>query len=513
MADREKSLFRKTKCVGTWMMALLALFPAALSATESVTASAGGTGGNPYTIDCGRTQAMVGVQGDIATSSTAAYVVGSIQAMCVGLNADGSWNGTPAPAPRIAGVYRATAPVSILCSQNHAVSAISGRSGLYVDSLRIQCAPLVEPGHLSGVGSVHSGEIGGRAGNAFGPFFCPSDKPGKGFTGKAGDWIDSVALVCDYPPVADPVVKSLTLNPNSPVDVKGIPLNSRSVVGGTAVNGSVTLNANAPSSGTLVNLSMSVPNVAAFQSNPITVPSGTKTAPFVVDTNPVSSNKTTSISATPNTGSLSAAALTVQEPSLQSLSLSTTKTSPGGSVTGTVTLSGKAFSGGVAVILTSSDTAAATVPATVTIPQNQTAGTFPVTVGSANQNGCSVVSAAYNQVRQDGILAVRIPGNAAFGLAVTSTSGSQATATVSFPAPSDSSRTLSLVSSKPATASVPPSVTVVPFPPGTTTANFTISTSGASPPLDCAAITASDGKGNQNSLFLSMGGRSVSAVN
>lgn len=278
---------------------------------------------------------------------------------------------------------------------------------------------------------------------SFGSFLCTSNKPGKGFTDKADQWVDRVALVCDYPSGAAPVVKTLSLNSNS-------------VVGGTTVNGTVTLNANALSGGRSVNLSMSVLNVATFQSNPITVPSGTKTTPFVVNTNPVSSNVTTSISASPNTGSLSAAALTIQPPSLQSLSLSTTRTSPGGSVTGTVSLNGKAFFGGVAVNLARSDTSAATVPAAMSIVQNQTSGPFPVTVSSANQSGCSVISATYNQAHRAVLLAVPISANPKFFLSITPTSSNSVTATVRLPSSSNAARALSLVSNKPATASLPP---------------------------------------------------------
>ena len=499
--NRERRLSQTKQCLGAWIMALLALFPATLSAAQSVTASAGGDGGQPYTIGCG-TNAMVGVRGAehapvlIGVTVTNLIVVGFIQPICVGLNADGSWNGTPAPAQGIAGVYRGTS-VSRLCPQSQAVSDISGKSGWYVDQLWIYCVPLVEPGHLNRQGGmVPAGYIGGTSGNPFGPFLCPDNKPGRGFTGKAEEWVDRVALVCAFPSVAAPVVKTLSLNSNS-------------VVGGTTVNGTVTLNANALSGGRSVNLSLSVPGVATFQSNPITVPSGTKTAPFVVNTNPVSSDVTTSISASPNTGSLSAAALTIQPPSLQSLSLSPYKTSPGGSVTGTVYLNGKAFSGGVAVTLASSDMSAATVPGAVSIAQNQTEGSFPVTVSSAQQSGCSVISATYNQVRTALVLAVRIAASPFFSLSITPSSRS-VPAIVGFPSSSNKARKLSLVSSNPATASVPSSVTV---PAGETSANFTITIVPRSIATGCAVVTAADVAGNKNSVILKITDNFVSAIN
>ena len=507
-ANRERRPSREKKGLRAWMIALVAMVPAALSADETMTSlKAGGSGGNHYSTGCGF-NAMVGVQGRTYDTGLPGVgeVVGSIQAICVALQGDGSWNGTPAPAPGIAGRERGTS-VSLRCPQNQAVSGISGKAGIYLNQLRINCAPLVEPGHLSSEGSPLAGSIGGTGGNGFGPvgYLCTSNKPGYEFSGGADQWVDSVALFCKYPAVAAPVVKSLSLS------VGGLekPLSGTSVVGGTTVNGTVRLNAKA--GGAVVNLSMSVPSgVATFQSNPITVSYSTIEAPFVINTNPVSSNITTSISATPNTGTLLAPLLTIHQPSFQTLNLSTTRTSPGGSVTGTVSLNGKAFSGGVAVNLASSDAATATVPSAVSIPQNQTSATFPVTVGSANQSGCSVISAAYNQVRQEVLLTVPITGNPAFALAIPPTFSGSVTATVSYPGASNAARTLSLVSSKPRTASVPLNVIV---PAGATSASFAISIGGSSPGLNCAVITATDSAANRNSVILKIAGSLATTTN
>ena len=501
----EEGLPRRQKSMDVRMAVFLALFAAALFAQEPTTStpSAGGSGGHLYDTGCS-SKAMVGLRGSTYDTGVpgVGQVVGSLQPVCVGIYPDGSWSGSPTATGVIAGINRGTTVV-LQCPDHQAVSGISGRAGIYVNQLTIHCAQLVEPGHLSGEGSTLPGFIGGTGGSFFGDFICPSNKPGLGLIGGADQWIDRVALLCKYPALESPVVREIYLSGPGAGSIGGT-----AVVGGTPVNGEVRLNSSYATA--VVNLSMSGPaGIASFQSsNPINV-SGT--APFVINTNPVSSTVTTSISASPHTGSFRAPVLTIQPPSLKSISLSTTTTSPGGAVTGTASLNGKAFSGGVAVTLTSSDTATATVPSAVSIPQSQPSVTFPVSVGSASQNGCSVVSASYNQARQDALLTVRIPPNSAFGIAVTSTSGSQATATVAFPASADSARTLSLVSNKPATASVPSSVTVVPFPPGTKTANFTITTT--SPVPDCAVITASDAKGNKNSVILSMAVHSVSAVN
>src|SRR5207237_6610924 len=64
---------------------------------------------------------------------------------------------------------------------------------------------------------------------------------------------------------------------------------------------------------------------------------------------------------------------------LNSLSVSTTTPSPGGTVQGTVSVLGPGKAGGVLVMLGSTNPALAAVPASVTIPQGATSATFAIT--------------------------------------------------------------------------------------------------------------------------------------
>jgi hypothetical protein len=66
-------------------------------------------------------------------------------------------------------------------------------------------------------------------------------------------------------------------------------------------------------------------------------------------------------------------------PKLSSVTVSPTEVLGGASATGTVTLTSAAPSGGLVVPLTSDNTNAATIPASVTVPAGSTRATFPVT--------------------------------------------------------------------------------------------------------------------------------------
>jgi hypothetical protein len=47
---------------------------------------------------------------------------------------------------------------------------------------------------------VLASQAGGSGGNAFGPFDCVDNKPGRGLIVRAGTYVDQVRLACDYPP-------------------------------------------------------------------------------------------------------------------------------------------------------------------------------------------------------------------------------------------------------------------------------------------------------------------------
>jgi hypothetical protein len=82
--------------------------------------------------------------------------------------------------------------------------------------------------------------------------------------------------------------------------------------------------------------------------------------------------------------------------SVQSLSLNPTTVAGGTTSTGTVTLTTAAPAGGTAVILSSRDTAIATVPATVTVPAGATSATFPITTATVTSTTTTAIEATWS---------------------------------------------------------------------------------------------------------------------
>jgi hypothetical protein len=166
---------------------------------------------------------------------------------------------------------------------------------------------------------------------------------------------------------------SLTVAPPTLV---GLTVSPSSVIGGSTSTGRAMLNGPAPSGGEVITLASSNPGAAATPAS-VTVGAGSTIATFKVVTTPVSTSTSVSLSATLN-GVTFTAVLTVVPPSLTSLSLNPSNVKAGGDSTCTVTLSGPVPSGGVVISLASSNSGAAEVPSTVTVPAGAVKATFEV---------------------------------------------------------------------------------------------------------------------------------------
>lgn len=181
---------------------------------------------------------------------------------------------------------------------------------------------------------------------------------------------------------------TLTVNPSTGARLSAVSLNPASVGGGSPSTGTVTLSAPAPSGGAAVTLSSN--KAAAAVPASVTVAAGATTASFTVTTSSVTDATTATISATYG-GVVGTATLTITSSgtpppvTLSALSLNPTSVVGGSSSTATVTLSGVAPTGGVAVTL-SSNHAAATVPASVTVAAGATSATFAVNTTAVSAN-------------------------------------------------------------------------------------------------------------------------------
>jgi len=190
-----------------------------------------------------------------------------------------------------------------------------------------------------------------------------------------------------------PVFTSLTLNPIA-------------VSGGSTSTGTVTLSGPAPTGGSVVSLSSSN-TLAAVVPATVTVPAGNASATFTITTLPVSASNSVTISASYGGGTRSAT-LTVNRPALSSLSRSPSTVVGGNPSTGTVTLSGPAPTGGAVVSLSSSNTSAARVPASLTVPAGSASATFTITTSTVTSSRNVTIRGNYGGVQKTATLVVTV---------------------------------------------------------------------------------------------------------
>lgn len=167
-------------------------------------------------------------------------------------------------------------------------------------------------------------------------------------------------------------------------------------------------------------------------------------------------------------------------PILSSLTLNPTSVTGGNSSTGTVTLSGAAPAGGATVMLSSSNTATARVPSSVTVATGATSATFTVTTSAVAASTTVTISGAYGGATQSASLSVTPappppPTLASLTLNPQNVFGGQSsTGTVTLTGPAPAGGAQVFLSSSNGAASVPSSVIV---PAGATSATFTVNTS------------------------------------
>jgi hypothetical protein len=256
--------------------------------------------------------------------------------------------------------------------------------------------------------------------------------------------------------VVNPALASVTLNPGT-------------VTGGTSSTGTVTLGMAAPAGGAAVALASN--NAAATVPASVTVAAGATTANFAITTTAVTTATTVGITAT-YSGASKTANLAVNPP-LASITLSPAVVTGGAGSTATVTLSAAAPAGGAVVTLTSSNTTAATVPASVTVAVGATTANFAITTTAVATSTSVNITATYSGASKVVTLVVNPPLASITLSPGTVTGGSGSTGTVTLSAAAPASGAVVALTSNNAAATVPASVTVAA---GATTANFAITT-------------------------------------
>ena len=253
--------------------------------------------------------------------------------------------------------------------------------------------------------------------------------------------------------------------------LKSLAFSPSTIGGNMSSTGTVTLNSPAPTGGWVVTLKSAVSAYATLPAS-ITIPAGSSTGTFTVTSAQRSSSVTFAIYAS-DVGSQVSAALTVNGDSILSFTVSPTSVGPTQTSTGTVTLKSPAPVGGWLVTLKDAVPAALSVPASITIPEGATVGTFTLTpkptmltltIGVYANDVASNVSASLT-VQGDSLKSL-VLNPSTIGGEQTST----ATITLTSAAPSGG-WVVNLKTGAPSIASLPSSITI---PEGSTTGAFTI---------------------------------------
>jgi hypothetical protein len=293
----------------------------------------------------------------------------------------------------------------------------------------------------------------------------------------------------------NPAVLIFELSSISPaLSLSSLTLSPTTAIGGAqSSTGAVMLSGPAPTGGAQVALSSSNTAAATVPSS-VTVPAGVTSATFTVSTSAVNATTAVTISAAyggvTRTASITVTPAPPPAPTLSSLTLSPTSVVGGTqSSTGTVTLSGAAPAGGAQIALSSSNTAAARVPSSVTVVAGATSATFTVSTSAVTTLTAVSISAAYGGVTRTASITVAPappPPATLSSLTLNPTSvigGTQSsTGAVMLSGPAPAGGATVMLSSSNGAARVPSSVTVVA---GATSATFTVSSSAVT-----ASITA-----------------------
>jgi len=303
---------------------------------------------------------------------------------------------------------------------------------------------------------------------------CSSSRGSRQRPGLAATAIVLAVSLCTYscggygpPPPGGSTLSSVALNPMS-------------VIGGSPSAGTVTLSGPAPSGGAAVSLS-SDNTAAATVPASVTVAAGASSATFTVTTSSVTASTSVTISAS-YAGATKTASLSVApqgSATLSAIALNPMSVTGGAQSTGTVTLSGPAPTGGAAVSLMSDNTAAATVPASVTVAAGASSATFTVSTSTVTASTPVTITGSYGGGTKTASLTLlpqAPPTLSSLTLNPTSVTGgaqsSTGTVTLSGPAPTGGAQVM--LTSNSGAASVLPSVTV---PAGASSATFTVTTS------------------------------------
>ena len=179
-----------------------------------------------------------------------------------------------------------------------------------------------------------------------------------------------------------------------PVQLNSLSVSPTLVLGGAQSTGTVTLSGGAPAGGAVVTLSSS--NATASVPASVTVAQGQSSATFTISTQSVTSSTSVMISAVYSGTTQTATLTVVPPPTLTTLSLVPAGVTGGSTATGTVILSGVTPTN-ITVSLGNTNSAAS-VPASVTVYQGQSQGSFSISTAAVTSQTAGTITATLSGV-------------------------------------------------------------------------------------------------------------------
>lgn len=182
----------------------------------------------------------------------------------------------------------------------------------------------------------------------------------------------------------------LTVTPAALATVSVVPT---TVTGGVSAVGKITLTGESASGGASVTVTSSDTTLATVKS-PVVVPAHMSTAAFTVVAKSVTTNSSVTLTATYN-GVPATTTLNITPSILQSVSVLPGRAAGGAPVTGTITLTKPAPSGGITITTKSSNTVLAQATSPVTISAGTTSATFAISTSGSSVSTPVTISATY----------------------------------------------------------------------------------------------------------------------
>jgi hypothetical protein len=158
----------------------------------------GGGGGFPFDDTCPPGTALAGLS--VVTANVSPYSILQIQGLCAQIVRNVCAIDVGSPAPMDPHGMSAGAAKTLACPPGTVVVGTRAASGLFIDSIGIDCAPLAQIGGTWSRGAITSlAPVGGTGGAPSPPFVCPAPMVANELAGSAGAFLNQVQIGCASP--------------------------------------------------------------------------------------------------------------------------------------------------------------------------------------------------------------------------------------------------------------------------------------------------------------------------